>query len=180
MSNSINNIKQFFDRHQGLQRPNRFSIEFNGLPPEVSEIAPNSELELIAAVMGVRSIDVMFDNLSGYGFGRSVPRSTKFPGGVMLTFPVTGDNFILRFFQNWFNSLFPESLDGRQVAYYDNVVRPATMKINVLDLNGNKKSIFTFYEVYPLETLPLEFKMADNNTFLTHTVMMNFRNFKIT
>lgn len=180
MSNSINNIKQFFDRHQGLQRPNRFSLEFAGLPSSLSESVPNEDLQLLGAVMGTRSIDVMLDNLAGYGFGRAVPRSIKYPGGVLLTFPVTGDNFIIRFFENWFNSLFPQNLNGRQVQYYDTLVKPVTMKINILDLNGNKKSTYNFYEVYPLETLPVEFKMDDKNSFLTLQVLMNFRNFILT
>lgn len=178
MTNSINDIKNFFDRHRGIQRPNRFSLEFSllprGLPPY-----NQGDLQLISVSMATRAIDVMFDNLAGYNLGRAVPRSTKFVGGVLLTFPVTGDNFILKFINSWFNLIFPESAGGRQVNYYDEVVKNSTMRIRILDLNGNISSTYEFYEVYPLETLPIELNMDDKNTFLTHTVLFNYRNYII-
>jgi hypothetical protein len=176
MSNSIINIKNFFDRHKGVQRPNRFSLEFVGLPSSIREFAPtNDDLQLLAVDMGTRAIDVVYDNLIGYGPGRAVPRSQKFVGGVLLTFPVTGDNFIIRFFDAWFNSIY----NGSLVNYYDTIVKGVNMNINVLDLNGNITTKFQFEEVYPIETLPFSFKMDDKNTFLTHTVLMNYRKYTL-
>lgn len=176
MSNSIINIKNFFGRHEGIQRPNRFSLEFVNLPGNVKEYSRNKEdFQLLSVDMASRALDVVFDNLVGYGPGRAVPRSAKFTGGVLLTFPVTGDNFIIRFFDAWFNTIY----SGTMVNYYDTVVKPVQMKINVLDLNGGIKTTFNFFETYPIETLPFSFKMDDKNGFLTHTVLMTYRKYTL-
>ena len=180
-NNSILAIKDFFDRHNGLQRSNRFTMSFSGLPRQLS--ISNDDLNPLAVTIGARAIDTVADNLAGYGPGRSVPRSQKFPQGVLLTFPITNDHIITDFFDSWFNTIY---VGGRQsgaigapfqVSYYDDVVKNCQMKTSLLDPNGGINRVFTFYEVYPIETLPIVLNMMENNNYLTYQVLMMFRDF---
>ena len=184
-NNSILTIKDFFDRHQGLQRNNRFSMSFFNLPSGLPAL-PNKDLNPIAITIGSRAIDGIADNLAGYGPGRTVPRSQKFPQGIMLSFPVTNDNFITDFYDAWFNRIYS---GGRQqgdyskpfqLSFYDDIIANSQMKIDLLDPNGNINRSFTFFEVYPIESLPLELNMLDTNRYLVYQVLMMFRDFTIT
>lgn len=180
-TNSIINIKNFFDRHGGLQRSNRFSMSLR-LPGTLPQIQ-DSELYPIAVTIGARAIDGIADNLAGYGLGRTVPRSQKFSQGVLLTFPVTNDNFITDFFNTWFNRIYSGGRQAGyygapfQLSYYDDIILNAEMDINLLDLNGNINRTFTFYEIYPIENLPMQLDMIDPNKYSTYQVLMNFRDF---
>jgi hypothetical protein len=184
MTNSINNIKLFFDRHKGPQRNNRYSVSFSGLPLGVPQLPPD-DIKVASIAMGSRAIDVIADNLIGYGPGRMVPRYQKFVGGILLTFPVTNDNFIVDFFNSWFNVIYAGGrLRGGnrpfELRYYDDIVYNCKMRINLLNPNGDTNKIFNFFEVYPIENLPFEMNMADPNKFLTYTVLLNYREFSIT
>ena len=184
-SNSIISIKDFFNRHGGLQRTNRFTVTFNNLPSAINFV-PAEDFKCAAVAMSSRAIDGIADNLAGYGPGRIVPRYQKFVGGVFLVFPVTNDNFIIDFFNRWFNLIHSGGKARGNysqpyvVDYYDSAVYNTSMNINILDLNGNVNKKFTFYEVYPLENLPFELSMANPNQFLTYQVLMNYREFTIT
>jgi hypothetical protein len=184
MSNSIVNIKEYFDRHNGLQLSNRYSLSFSGLPDTLPQF-PANDLRPAAVSMGARAIDSLADNLAGYGNGRSVPRSQKFIPGVMLSFAVTNDNFITDFFNSWFNLIYS---GGRikgdystpfQLSYYDSTVRPVQLNVNLLNPNGEINRIYTFYEVYPLENIPVELNMLEPNKFLIYQVLLNYREFTI-
>lgn len=183
-TNSIINIKNFFDLHGGLQRSNRFSMSLR-LPPALPQVL-DSDLYPIAVTIGARAIDGIADNLAGYGLGRTVPRSQKFPQGVLVTFPITNDNFISDFFNSWFNAIYS---GGRQrgainvpyqLSYYDDIILNAEMDINLLDLNGNINRTFTFYEIFPIESLPIELNMIDANKYSTYQVLINFRDYTFT
>lgn len=180
--NSIIGIKDFFNRHKGLQRTNRFSLSFINLPPGLLPLA-NQDVNPLSVTIGARAIDTVADGLAGYGIGRVIPRSQKFPQGVLLTFAVTNDNFIPLFFDSWFNTIYS---GGRQrgdlsgafeLGFYDTLVANTSMKISLLDPNGNPNTTYTFFEIFPLECLPLELSMFKANEYLTYTVLMNFRDF---
>lgn len=184
-TNSIINIKEFINRHSGLQRPNRYSVQFNNLPEQLQPPDP-SDIKVGSVTIGARAIDGIADGLAGYGAGRTIPRSQKFPQGILLTFPVTNDHFITSFFDRWFNALYS---GGRQrgnlatafqVGFYDQLVSQTQMVVNLLDLNGNPNATFTFYEIYPIETLPIELAMAKNNEFSTYSVLLLYRDFTFT
>lgn len=183
-NNSILTIKDFFDRHNGLQRSNRFSLSFVNLPEGVPAI-PNEDLNPIAITIGARAIDTIADGLAGYGPGRTIPRSQKFPQGLLMTFPITNDNFITKFFNSWFNRIYS---GGRQLGnlntafrleYYDTIVANTQMKISLLDPNGNPNITYTFYEVFPLECLPIDLNMLKTNEYSTYTALMFFRDFSV-
>lgn len=181
-TNSIIAIKDFFDRHKGLQRNNRFALSFLNLPGALPQI-PNSEFNPIAVTIPGRAIDGVADNLAGYGRGRTIPRSQKFPGGVLLAFPVTNDHMITDFFNTWFNLIYS---GGRQkgnyaspfqLSYYDDIIYKSQMNVDLLDPNGQINRTYQFYEVYPLECLPMELNMMDTNKYSVYQVLMMFRDF---
>ena len=180
--NSILELKDFIARHNGLQRNNRYSVSFVGLPAYLNPPLPQ-DFKVGAIAGGSRAIDGVSDNLMGYGSGRIVPRSQKFVGGVLLTFPVTNDNFILDFFNKWFNAIYS---GGRirgsnnkpfMLEYYDTLIFPVKMKLNFLDPNGEINRVCTFHEVFPVECLPYEFSMANQNDYLKFQVLMNYRDY---
>lgn len=181
-SNTIVSVKEFFDRHGGVQRGNRFSISFNGLPSGLPQI-PAEDFKCESVAMAARAIDSIADNLSGYGSGRSVPRSQRFVPGVLLNFPVTNDTFILDFFNAWFNRIYAGGrIRGNlqspfQLSYYNDIVYNCTLDVKLLDLNGQVNRTYKFYEVYPIENIPVELSMAKPNTILTYQVLLNYREF---
>jgi hypothetical protein len=185
--NSILYMKEFFDRHNGLQRSNRFSVAFNGLPSGLPAIT-NEDFKVGNVAMATRAIDSIADNLAGYGSGRAVPRSQRFIPGVLMTFPVTNDSYIIEFFNAWFNRIYSGGRlrgNGSNIAapyileYYDNIVANCSMKIKLLNPNGGVNTVYTFYEVFPLENMPVEMSMEQQNKFLTYQVLFNFREFTL-
>lgn len=181
-NNSIIGIKDFFSRHRGLQRNNRFSMSFLNLPRKIPQIE-NFDLNPLSVTMSGRAIDGVADNLAGYGLGRTVPRSQKFPEGVMLNFAITNDHQITYFFNEWFNAIYA---GGRQkgdytkpfqLSYYDDIIYDTQMNINYLDPNGNINATYEFYEVYPVECLPQELSMLKNDLYSVYSVLMIFRDF---
>jgi hypothetical protein len=179
-NNSITNIKDYFGAHGGLQRNNRYQVYFENLPSGIGYPGDIKNIQAMNVTIGARAVDAVADNLSGYGPGRAVPRTQKFIGGVYLAFPVTNDNHILKMFNNWFNLLYsgPKSGGSFTVNYYDDYVKKANMVVQILDPNGGINSTVRFYEVYPLETQPLEFTMVRNNEYSIYQVLMNYREFK--
>jgi hypothetical protein len=181
-ANSIIGVKEFFDRHNGLQRSNRFSVTFNNLPEGLPEVAP-TDYKVESVAMAARAIDSVSDNLAGYGSGRAVPRSQRFIPGVLLRMPVTGDNFILDFFNSWFNIIYSGGrIKGDYntpfvLKYYDDVVLNCSMDVKILDLNGKTTRKYTFYEVYPIECIPVELAMSEPNKFMSLQVLLNYRDF---
>jgi len=182
--NSIIGIKDYFDRHQGLQRNNRYAVKFPSLPAGLGNIN-QEDFQTIAVSMGSRAIDAIADNLAGYGPGRLVPRYQRFAGGVLLNFAVTNDNFIIDFFNKWYNLIYSGGrIQGNQstpfvLNYYNNIIYNTNMEVQLLDPNGSVNKTFTFYEVYPLENIPLELNMLRPNEYLVFQVLMNYREFTV-
>jgi hypothetical protein len=182
MANSIVNIKEYFERHNGLQRNNRYSLSFSGLPSLLPQLQED-DIQALAVSMGARAIDSLADNLAGYGSGRAVPRSQRFVPGVMLTFAVTNDNFITDFFNNWFNLIYSGgNIKGNQSApfqlsFYNDIIYNCKLNVKLLDPNGNVNRIYTFYEVYPLESIPVELNMIESNKYMVYQVLLNYREF---
>lgn len=185
-NNSISAIKNYFERHGGLQRSNRFDISFSGLPTVLDSFIDQDQFYPLEAVtIGNRAIEGVADNLSGYGPGRIQPRSQIFANGVLLAFSISNDNHILKLFNKWFNYLYSggriatNGLNTTQkyfVPYYNDAVYPITMKVRLLDPNGNPNSTFTFYEVMPVEQQsPIILDMTKPNTYLIYQVLMNYK-----
>lgn len=190
--NSIEVIKNYIQTNNGLQRPNRYKVQFLNLSAPVAELFNGTTITertffSNSLAFGGRATDVVYDALSGYGFGRMVPKSTRYIGGVVLNVPVTGNQWVLRFINRWFDTLYGNSATDAYktntftVPYYDDIVRACTMKVSLLDMNGDEVAggNYIFNEVYPIEALPIELNMANVDKFLTAQVVMNFRNYII-
>lgn len=181
--NSILSIKNYFTTHNGLQRNNRFKISFENSIP-LPGVDSTNGLFANSVTFGTRAIDSVADHLCGYGKGRIIPRTQKFGEGVMVTFPVTNDVHILKYFDAWFNYI---SSGGRArggagnpttnfvTEYYENSVYNVNMNIELLNPNGNVNATFKFFEVFPLENLPMLMDMSKNNEYLNYSVLFNFR-----
>jgi len=184
--NAIQTIKDYFDRHNGLQLSNRFIVNFYNLPSNVWN-ANGVEIQAEQVILGPRSIFTIQDGLMGFGGGRFVPRSQNLLSagyGAQIVFPVTNDNYILNFFNRWFNNFYPgprSSTNGLRNAfilpYYDDAVYNVVMEVQMLDPNGNPNNVTSFYEVFPIECQPLELNMATSDKYLRYTVLFGFRDY---
>jgi len=181
--NSIQTIKNYFERHNGLQLANRFQVNFSGLPLGIWR-GP-IEIQAQQIELPPRSISTVQDGLIGFGNGRFVPRSQNIlPGpGVIIAFPITNDNYLLEFFNNWFNYIYtgPRSNNNYTnpfvVQYYDNSVFNSTMYLDYLDPNGEVNSTMTFYEVFPAEIQPIRLSMTTPDSYVSLVVTFGFRDF---
>lgn len=186
-NNTIYTIKDYFSRHGGLQRANRFDVSFVNLPGGIVENEDSEEFYPIQdAIIGGRGMEFVADNLSGYRYGRIQPRSQRIPEEVLLTFSIANDNHLLKLFNNWFNYLYSGSRavgSGNNltskfyVPYYNDAVKNVQMKIRLLDPNGNVNTTFTFYEVMPAEGFPIELSMT-NDKFVIYKIQMAFKEFR--
>lgn len=184
--NAIQTIKDYFDRHNGLQLSNRFIVNFYNLPSQVWN-SNSIEIQAEQVTLGPRSIFTIQDGLMGFGSGRFVPRSQNLLSGgygAQIVFPVTNDNYILNFFNNWFNKFYPgprSSTNGLRNAfvlpYYDDAVYNVVMEVQMLDPNGNPNNVTSFYEVFPIECQPLVLDMAASDKYLRYTVLFGFRDY---
>lgn len=188
-NNSITEIKDYFSRHNGLQRTNRFDLSFTNLPKVLDDYIDKDKFyPVLSAVIGGRGMEFVADNLSGFKNGRIQPRSQKITEDVLLTFSISNDNHILKLFNAWFNYLYSgsrvkDATDLRakfNVPYYDEAVKNVTMTIRLLDPNGEPNLIYTFYEVMPAEMFPLTMDMVPRDPaggYLTMQVQMVFKEF---
>lgn len=181
--NSIQTIKNYFASRGGLQLSNRFVVNFYNVPSYTTG----------DQVLGIHAQDVTFppreistvaDQLQGYGSGRYVPRyQNMLAKGVLISFPVTNDSFIMDFFNRWFNYFYASTQtgvsDGRNyiLPYYDDAVKPVRMEISILDPNGNLNNNIVFTEVFPVETQPFNLSMKTENSYLVYPVVFGFRQY---
>jgi hypothetical protein len=182
LDNSIISLKNYFKRHKGIQRPNRYSISFRNLPAGVRY--QDSDYIVDEFLLNQRAIDHVADNLSGYGLGRLLPRRQRFANGFAASFPVGGDNNIMLMFNDWFNAIYSGGYSGGGYAapfrssYYDDVVKNCSVILKVLDLNGNTASTFTFYEVFPTETYPIKLNsISGGDPYMKYNVIFNYRDY---
>jgi hypothetical protein len=181
LNNTINSLKDYFSQHKGVQRPNRYSMSFVNAP---NSSFKDTEYVVDEFQLNKRAIDTVSDNLNGYGIGRLIPRRQRFEQGFGVTFPVTGDNKIMLFMNDWFNLIYSGGYSVGtfntpfRLGYYDTVVKNCQVVLNLLDLNGNTVSRFTFNEVMPVETLPIKPNSIAPDPYMRYSVVFNYRDFK--
>jgi hypothetical protein len=187
-NNSIETIKTYFANHNGLQLSNRFSVAFRNLPFQFRD--QNGRSPVVQAqevVFPPRSLETVVDGLQGYGPGRYVPRYQKIlTSGIIITFPITNDSFILDLIDQWFNYFYSSNFANNRVnqsrnyilPFYDDAVLPVFMDISILDPNGNPNLTITLSEVFPVETQPFLLSMKTENTYLTYPVVFGYRDYQ--
>ena len=187
-SNSIQTIKNYVTRHNGLQLKNRFMVDFYNVPSyNVSDV---EDIHASLVSLPPRAINSITDFLHGYGKGRAVPiaqdlliESATKVGGLLISFPVTNDSFILDFFNRWFNYFYSSKFanpnsdrDQFTLPYYDDAVKNTRMVVRLLDPNGNVNLNMIFTEVFPAETQPIDLSMAGgSNVFIEYPVVFGYR-----
>ena len=187
--NSIESIKQYFEANNGLQLSNRYFVSIKGLPTVVSSTGTFS-IQAESVDWGPRALYFVQDNLTGYGGGRFVPRSQEIlaagANGLMISFPVTNNNYILDIMNRWFNYFYPSALNrvdtqrGAWVLpYYDTAVAPVTMGISLLNPNGEANSLTKFYEVFPIDTQPIFLTMAKSDSYMRYSATFGFRDYEM-
>ena len=184
--NSIEHIKQIIDDNLGLQRSNRYAVScIVGEVGKIIKMPSTFEMYPLTLSFGARAIDYIHDGLPGYGYGRMVPKSGKFIGGVVMTFAVLQNQQPIDWINNWFDYIYGSTKNqssganiGFTVPYYNNLIGPS-MFIKFLDLNGNQNSQWTLTEFYPVECMPLELS-AKTDQFLTYQIVFNYRQIKRT
>jgi hypothetical protein len=188
-TNAIQTIKDYFARNGGLQLTNRFTVDFYNIPSygNGNEPVANQTIHAQEVILPPRVLETVADQLQGYGPGRFVPRNQRLlaASGVMMTFPVTNNSFVLDFFNRWFNYFYSSKLANNNssqnrdyiLPYYDDAVKNASMIVRVLDPNGNINNNIVFTEIFPIETQPVVFSMKTENTYLTYQVVIGFRDF---
>ena len=187
-TNQLETIKNFISTNGGIQRANRYEVKFK-FPPiiSVNDVASNTDNLFVTAYpsavsFGGRAINYVYDNLQGYNYGRAVPNSSKYVGGVVLTFLVTGNLFIMNKFYDWMDYLYGKKVIGQSNAYYttgyyQDAVQNCFMQLDFLNLNGlnaTGKSRWIFKEIYPVECTPIELS-AKTDTPLLFQVVLNYR-----
>ena len=184
-TNSIEHIKQIIDDNLGLQRSNRYAVTCNvGEVGKIIKMPSTFEMYPPTLSFGARAIDYIHDGLPGYGYGRMVPKSGKFIGGVVMTLAVLQNQQPIEWINNWFDYIYGSNKStsaaniGFTVPYYNNLIGPS-MFIKFLDLNGNQNSQWTLTEFYPVECMPLELS-AKTDQFLTYQIVFNYREIKRT
>lgn len=183
LDNTINSLKNYFNLHQGVQRVNRFSMNFFEVP-EGARRYQDPEYIADEFLLQQRAIDHVADNLSGYGVGRLVPRRQRFANGFVMSFPVTGDNKIMLFFNDWLNSIYSGGYSVGSTTtpfvlqYYDSVVLPTRGIVNLLDMNGVPKTRFTFTEIFPTEVLPIKLSSLERDKYMSVAITFNYRDFR--
>lgn len=198
-NNQLAIIKDFINANQGIQRANRYALEFTFLNKFPGDTLTNTSVEKTsigqgnynslkmypsAISFGARAINYVYDNLQGPNYGRAVPNSSKYVGGIVLTFLVTGNLNPMNFFYSWMDQLYRGRNPGNQpffasqpsiVSYYKDYTEGARAEIQFLDLNGNRKQSWFCEEVYPVECMPIELS-AKADSPLLFQVVLNYRN----
>lgn len=186
-TNSIETIKSYFANHGGLQLSNRFTVNFYNLP--FPGFGQNLEVHAQEVVFPPRSLETVVDGLQGYGPGRFVPRYQKvLTNGLIITFPLTNDSFILDLFDRWFNWFYSSNFANNRVnqtrnfilPFYDQAVRNTYMDISIMDPNGSPNTVIRLKEVFPAETQPFILSMKAENSYITYPVVFGYRDYNYT
>lgn len=187
-TNSVQTIKDYFTAHNGLQLQNRFFVRFFNVPSFSGGNANVPDIHAQEVSMAPRNLETVADQLQGYGVGRFVPRNQKLlsdNSGLLITFPLTNDMFILDFFNRWFNYFYASRFaagianSGRTfiLPFYDDAVRSTNLQLSILNPNGLVNANIIFTEVFPIEAQPLVFTMRNESSYATYTVAFGYRDY---
>lgn len=187
-TNSVQTIKDYFTAHNGLQLQNRFYMSFFNVPSYSGGNSNIPDIHAQEVSIAPRNLETVADGLQGYGVGRFVPRNQKLlsdNSGLLVTFPLTNDSFIIDFFNRWFNYFYASSFaagiaNNRRtyvLPFYDDAVRSTRIELRIMNPNGNVNTNVIFTEVFPIEAQPLVFTMRNESSYATYTVAFGYRDY---
>jgi hypothetical protein len=180
-------------RKEGFQRPNRFHVEIS-IPEKVKEKLQNLVNEIAqspgaegsggatkSAADVERVISLMATDVSSPGFIVSASdmkighsrkiANDKSNGDLNITFRCGGNMTERKLFDSWRKFMFKSN---HTVAFYDDYIAP-TIKIKMLDMEGNITYEAAVTEAYPATVTELGLSRDQNDSIMTFQVTFNFR-----
>ena len=136
--------------------------------------------------MSSRTVELISDQMSGPGSGRTVPINPSFESksGLLMKFPIDKNWTIYKLLNKWIRTLANDgsSVDDNALTsanFYDNCARNGRIVIRGLSYNGDPNCTITFYEAFPVVITPIDFKAEPNNGISMFDVIFAYRNFRV-
>jgi len=177
-NSSINSVVNFFETTSGFQRSNRFSVDIT-LPSSVS-----GTYRFFANAVQVpgQALIAYPDTMSPSGANIAVPLKRTYDERFIIEFIVDSNWEVRDMMESWINKMFvsnsTDGLNSSVVQYHDSSV--GQIVIRALDQNSFNNRTITLYDAYPTTILPTQMMNETPNQYLTLTVDMNYRYYKIT
>ena len=158
----------------GLASPNKFRVEFNGIPVTDEDKMLNFMCEQVD--IAGRSVQSMM-NLE-YGIRREVAFNAPSYNPLNMTFICTGELMEKRVLDKW-NNLIVDSTRGFDVAYYDTYAKNCSLEVTTLRPDGETKSFSVKYqEVYPKSIQSIQLNHSTQNTVLRVSAEIQYAYFE--
>ena len=158
----------------GLASPNKFKVEFNGIPVTDEDKMLNFMCEQVD--IAGRSVQSMM-NLE-YGIRREVAYNAPSYNPLNMTFICTGELMEKRVLDKW-NNLIVDSTMGFDVAYYDTYAKNCSLEVTTLRPDGETKSFSVKYqEVYPKSIQSIQLNHSTQNTVLRVSAEIQYAYFE--
>lgn len=147
----------------------------------------NKFLPPVYVSMNGRTVELISDQMSGPGSGRTVPINPSFESksGLLMKFPIDKNWTIYKLLNKWIRTLANDGSNLDQNAltsanFYDDCARNGQIIVKGLSYNGNPNCTIIFYEAFPVVITPVDFKAEPNNGISMFDVIFAYRNFRVT
>ena len=146
----------------GLASPNKFKIEFQGIPVGLND----RQLDFMCEQVDIAGRSVQSIMNLEYGIRREIAYNAPAYNPLNLTFVCTGEFKEKRILDQW-NNLIVDSTTGFDVAYYDTYAKFCSLKVTSLKPDGVTKAFsITYKEVYPKSIQSIQLNHSTQNTVL--------------
>ena len=184
---SIAALKNKISISGGMQRDNRYLVTiysniFDDTGANAADSTNGGKQSYYAENVLLPNVSLITqaDGLAGPSSGRTVPRGLSYRGGVQITFPIFGDLKFLQGMNDWMKkALYIRENNFWYTNFYSNTIKNANsyLTIDLLDLNGNKKGIYTFEEAFPVEIAPIQLSATKVNSYMSAIIRFAFREY---
>lgn len=169
-SNKISEITTYFSK--GFQRVNRFEVSFS----RFSKTFWASECQIPE-----QAIVYFPETFSPSGPSLNVPLKRTYDDRFLISFIVEADWEVRKYFEQWYDAMFSSVMADRSstVQYRDNNL--STVSVRAISDNATSvNATFTLYEAFPRLILPSQFTNDVPNQYLSLTVDMGYRYYRLT
>ena len=158
----------------GLASPNKFKIEFQGIPVGLND----RQLDFMCEQVDIAGRSVQSVMNLEYGIRREIAYNAPAYNPLNLTFICTGDFKEKRILDQW-NNLIVDSTNGFDVAYYDTYAKNCSLTITSLKQDGKTDAFsITYKEVYPKSVQSIQLNHSTQNTVLRVNAEMQYAFFE--